>query len=276
MENSRGQGFTLIELLVVIAIIAILASLLLPALARVRGKGRSISCLNNEKQLSLACQLYADDFSDRLPYNLGAAEIKQKVSQQQYLNWSSSVMSWELDADNTNTMQLTEGGLGPYVNRAAHVYRCPSESVVSDIQAAAGWTTRVRSLSMNAMIGNAGYYSRSGANVNNPYYRQFFKTAQMPQPSQIFVFTEEHPDSINDGYFLDKPNVTQWIDLPASYHSGGANLSYGDGHVERHTWVLPSTKPAPRPDSAHLPFALPQGQHADFDWLMARMTVDDD
>ncbi len=58
---SAGAAFTLIELLVVIAIIAILAAMLLPALSRAKEAGKSISCLNNLKQISLASQMYVDD-----------------------------------------------------------------------------------------------------------------------------------------------------------------------------------------------------------------------
>jgi len=275
-EKHRADraGFTLVELLVVIAIIAVLAGLLLPALAAAKAKGRSITCLSNERQISLACMLYTGDASERLPYNLGAAEIKRSVASGQFLNWTSPVLNWERDSDNTNAVLLTEGGIGAYVSRSAAVYRCPCDSVVSDLQAKAGWTRRVRSLSMNMMIGNAGVFSRSGGNVNNPYYKQFFKTTEMPEPSRIFVFIEEHPDSINDGYFIDRPETARWMDLPASWHSGGANLSFADGHSETHRWRFASTKPAARPDAAHLPLYIPAGEQGDFDWLMDRMSTE--
>jgi prepilin-type N-terminal cleavage/methylation domain-containing protein/prepilin-type processing-associated H-X9-DG protein len=274
--GSFAAGFTLVELLVTIAVLAVLASLILPALASAKAKAQGMMCMNNHRQLSLACMIYTGDSQDALPYNAGSDDIKRWVAKGSFVNWTSSIMSWELDPDNTNQVLLTEGGLGPYVHRVASVYHCPADRVVSDIQAEAGWRARVRSISMNAMTGNAGSYSQTGSNTNNPGYRQFFLQSQIPNPVDVFVFIEEHPDSINDGYFLNKPDSGEWIDLPASNHNGTANLTYADGHAEAHRWLMPSTKRPARPDGALLPFAPPLREKTDYLWLMQRTSVDAD
>ena len=192
------------------------------------------------------------------------------------MDWETQNPGSARTSDNTNSALLTKGGIGPYTSRSAAIYRCPSDNVLSDLQSRAGWDKRVRSISMNAMVGDAGVFSTGGANTNNPDYKQFFKISQVPKPSRIFVFIEEHPDSINDGYFLNKPDSLGWFDLPASYHNGAANLSFTDGHVEAHRWLNASTKRPARPLGAQpLPSSvLPYAQRSDFNWLMDRTTID--
>jgi len=265
-----------VELLVVVAIICILAALLLPALVNAKRNGRAIVCLNNQRQLGFALHLYAGDHNDVLPYNVGAAETKQMVASKEFLNWANDVMTWELDSDNTNAALLAVGGVGPYCSGVTKVFKCPSDTALSDIQKQAGWTERVRSYSMNAMIGNAGSFMLGSQNTNNPGYRQFVHLADVPAPDSIFALIEEHPDSINDGYFLNRFGTHQWIDLPASYHNHGANMAFVDGHSERHQWRFDSTTPPPLPDAARLPFGVSPPQAGDLYWVLNHMSVYDE
>ena len=67
----------------------------------------------------------------------------------------------------------------------------PSDNVLSPVQVQAGWSGRVRSYSMNAMLGNAGEFLAGGVNTNNPGYKQFFTLSEVPNPSEIFAFVEK-------------------------------------------------------------------------------------
>ncbi|MGN6555582.1 MAG: type II secretion system protein [Verrucomicrobiota bacterium] len=273
---KRPCGFTLVELLIVIAIIGVLSSILLPALAKSRDRAQGIFCLNNTRQLTVAWIVYADDHEGKLAYNL-ANDSQANMEQ----NWVDNVLSWQLDSDNTNAAALVATGLGPYTSKSAAIYRCPSDHVLSDVQNRAGWSARVRSYSMNGMVGDDGT-SASGQNVNNPAYVQFLKYSSFPRPADIFTFVEEHPDSINDGSFLNSAEPTgrqgsyfQWWALPASTHDGAASLSFADGHSEPHRWRSASTKPAARPQGANLPIQLTsKNELQDFYWILSATSVE--
>jgi prepilin-type N-terminal cleavage/methylation domain-containing protein len=249
--SGHSPAFTLIELLVVIAIIAILAALLLPALGEAKGKAQAITCLNNVKQLSLAWFLYADDNEDRLVNNHGKPETTLKRN-----TWANNVQDWSGSDDNFNPIYVTDSLLGPYAGRSAPVFQCPSDK-----------TGRIRSMAMNAMVGDPGELT----NQFNPAYVQFFKTSDMPNPSDIFVFLDEHPDTINDGFFVNRLDNYQWGNLPASYHHRGTSFSFADGHTETHHWVVGGTiRP---PVQGGVGGTIDASPPTDFQWVKDRTSV---
>jgi len=271
--DSGGRGFTLVELLVVISLVAVLAAMLLPTLNRARARAQGIQSVSNTRQLVLAWVLYSDDNNGRLAYNLGGAQGGKSPALKTNANWVNNNLTWELDSDNTNTATLTEASLGPYANRVAALYRCPADRTLSQIQQQAGWSSRVRSYSMNAMIGDAGELSEYGFNANNPRYVQFFRLTDIPHPSDIFVFVEEHPDSINDGYFLNQFHTNQWIDLPASDHGGAAPFAFADGHALMQRWVDATTKQPPHPGVVDFPLTVRANETTDLNWVMRHTSI---
>jgi prepilin-type N-terminal cleavage/methylation domain-containing protein/prepilin-type processing-associated H-X9-DG protein len=257
-RSTAGRGFTLIELLVVIAIIAILAGMLLPALAKAKTKAQAIACCNHLRQLSIGWVLYADDFSDHLVNN--HAKVETGARRQ---SWVNNIEDWGNTDDNTNLALITSGKLAPYVSFATGIYKCPADHSV----AANG--PRIRSISMNACVGDPG----QALDQFNPNYVQFFKSTDFPQPTHFFVFLEEHPDTINDGFFVNTWDSLKWGNLPASYHNGCANLNFADGHIESHRWAAADTDRPPRPGAAAGGAGFVPTPPTDFQWVKDHATV---
>lgn len=140
------------------------------------------------------------------------------------------------------------------------------------------------------MAGNAGAFLVNGVNVNNTGYRQFLKITQIPHPTEIFVFLDEHPDSIDDGYFLNKDAVAgngsygvnpaggaEWQDLPASYHNKAAAFSFADGHAALHRWNNSQTVQPAIPFAVSLPLPIPDHpatEQTDFEWVLSHMSIE--
>lgn len=253
VPGSRPQAFTLIELLVVIAIIAILASLLLPALSRAKQKGYAITCVNNAKQVSTAWVLYSTENADALALNPPRSPAGSWVLGS--FDWSSA------NTDNTNILLMMQGTMGMY-SKNPGIYHCPSDDSTVPNEG-----LRVRSFSLNAFVGSQPY--------DPDTYKVFMKMCDFRFPSDTFTFLDEHPDSINDGWFLPvlSPTDTKdWQDLPGSFHNGSCDIAFADGHAELHKWRDASTrKPVTRIYRQGLPFTPPQPT-TDLGWVIQHMS----
>jgi prepilin-type N-terminal cleavage/methylation domain-containing protein/prepilin-type processing-associated H-X9-DG protein len=235
-----SSAFTLLELLVVIAVIAILASMLLPVLGKVRAKAHTVLCSGNLKQLQLCWQLYVEDNADRLPGNtaLNPGDVGNRES------WTADPSSW-LQGNawtDTTTASIQRGVLYNY-NKSVSLYRCPSDrSTVRD----QGLMPRNRSVSMSMYMNFQP----------DPEHRDYgicwhrLSQVQRPGPSRAAVFIEESEKSIQQSAFginapdrfnlFDTPLWT-WISFPSTRHQNTGVISFADGHVEAWRWREPNT-----------------------------------
>ncbi|MFN0068776.1 MAG: type II secretion system protein [Limisphaerales bacterium] len=269
MKTSSGRtrpslAFTLIELLVVIAIIAILASMLLPALAKAKMKATGAACLNNQKQLILGWTMYADDNNDTMlatrlspgvelyagGWWLGprpdiSAGISTEVARQRVYNG------------------LSNSPLGKYVP-AYDTVHCPGDLRTKRLKPGRGWAYDSYSKSDTM---NGGLWTDRGV-------KAFAKTTQVDLPSQSMVFLEEaDPRNYNLGTWVIDVQPPGWVDPFAIFHGDVSTLSFADGHAELHKWLEATTVKAAR-DSANgilsFNWAGGNGRNRDFRWVWDR------
>jgi type II secretory pathway pseudopilin PulG len=264
--NPGHGGFTVVELLAIIVMIAILAIVLLPALAGTKSDPRAFQCLNNQRQLILGWQMYADDNNDLLPQNdfpwKTAYRGQPSGVQTEMRNWVVGTMAKSLDANSDSPQAVAELTspntlLSAYVTNAS-VYHCPADNFANPMNAG---HVNVRSYSMNSAVGTIGwtfYTSGSpplGAAVGEGWLPGFYSsgatgpwltygklsTFTRPGPANTWVIIDENPYSINDGAFAASasaaPGATYIIDFPSGLHGAAGVISFADGHVIIHKWL---------------------------------------
>jgi prepilin-type N-terminal cleavage/methylation domain-containing protein len=263
-QEHRSAGFTLIELLVVIAIIAILAAMLLPALAAAKQRALTMQCLASERQLITAWVMYAGDNQDNLVPNRGlggqSAENPAGDPRQQPVlqpgglsaDWcpgnmqnSQSVQPGPYPGGSKYSWWIQTGLLYPYINSIA-VYHCPADHTLVPRGGGAFTAAALRTYSMNCFVqpmdapGNFTtlWTPTSGGPISGWAYYTKQSNMTRPGPSKTWVFTEESPYSIDDGFFaLDPRNTTEWFNSPAVLHGTSSVLAYGDGHSAVRQWT---------------------------------------
>ena len=252
-DARPGHAFTLIELLVVIAIIAILASMLLPSLSKAKAKAQGIGCLNNLKQLQVCWTMYAHDNADKLVPNGDGATYTGWIGGQFIVN--------PRDATNVNLLKAPSGLLWNY-NKSLGIYKCPADhSVAKSGNVVLG--PRVRSIALSGNMNGNSWYT---ADTKNSFFTfRKMSEIQRPPPSQAFVFLDEHPTTLDDGYFLVVFKTIIWGNDPGIYHNGACGLSFADGHSETRKWRDPDTLANVKPVSPKGPTDVP--------WLQFRTSA---
>jgi prepilin-type N-terminal cleavage/methylation domain-containing protein/prepilin-type processing-associated H-X9-DG protein len=248
-STREHKGFTLIELLVVIAIIALLMSILMPALNRAREQGRRAACLNNCKELVLAWIMYADENDDKIvngdsgEYNIHANEppwVKK--------DWDTNMtLLQKQDAIRT-------GALYPYT-QTLKIYKCPTVGRTGG-QRLASEILRTYSVadSMNC---------KDWPNMQAEMMKKRSKNTDAPYRIVFLDDGGTNPSAL--GGWTVYTNQEEWWDPPPVRHGDGTNYGFADGHADYHKWVDARTIEFGKLVPPHA-FSGPQPGNEDFHW----------
>ena len=209
--------------------------MLLPALAKAKTKAQGIQCMNLTRQMTLGSIMYSSDNNDRICQNINGVNYKglgSDLPMGWVRNWENFVPN---NAGNYDPAGILTGLLAPYVANNVNTYKCPADNYMC--VKPGQQVPRLRSFSMNAYLGSSAA-DVSYANT----YQLWTKLGAITRPADIFMFVDENPDSINDGFMLIGPSSAQnWVnDWPAAYHNGACGFSFSDGHSAIQKWRGPT------------------------------------
>jgi hypothetical protein len=191
---------------------------LLPVLARSKETAKRIGCLNNQRQLGLAWEVYSDDFGGNLALN--EWELSGGIVRSPSNSWV--VGNAAVDIDPTT---ITRGSIFPEAKNAA-IYKCPA-----DYGLIQGTTIpRYRSFSLSCYMG--------GPAEDTVEYgvRPLHHSSQIQKTSESLTFIDEDVLTLDDGHFLYAPNYNNWLNVPGWRHQNGTILTFADAHTEYWKW----------------------------------------
>jgi len=239
MPPRHLEGFTLIELLVVIAIIALLISILMPALSGAREAGRTTVCLAWQKNLAAAFVMYADDNEGGLVSSWTNRDPRpgRGGMDHSWVDWPQRDDGFRLGSGALGNRDHTEdhergirrGKLWEYVE-AVETYHCPSDDRAIGRGVAGNIAYRTYSMP-NWVSGDDGWEDYVGSGLATR------RASAIPFPATKVAFLEESdPRGVNMNSWVMRLHVEQWIDPLTVWHDDASTLGFADGHAEIHKW----------------------------------------